>query len=59
MNYEPDNGPEIDIPDSDTWTPADGEWPKCPGTVECKFVGLFASGNVSHLFVGLFAIGTV
>ena len=39
MSYEPDNGPEIVIPDSDTWTPADGEWPKCEGTVECKFVG--------------------
>ena len=40
MGYEPNNGPEVVIPDSDTWTPADGEWPKCPGTVECKFVGL-------------------
>ena len=44
MSYEPGNGPEIVIPDSDTWTPADGEWPKCEGrhvsrSVECKFVG--------------------
>merc|ERR1712037_771131 len=35
MNYEPNNGPEIVIPDSDTWTPAAGEWPKCEGIVEC------------------------
>ena len=40
MSYEPGNGPEIVIPDSDTWTPADGEWPKCEGIVECK-VGPF------------------
>ena len=39
VSSEPDNGPEIVIPDSDTWTPADGEWPKCEGTVECKFIG--------------------
>ena len=34
MSYEPDNGPEIVIPDSDTWTPADSE-----GTVVCILVG--------------------
>jgi len=33
-------GPGITLTSgSDTYTPADGEWPKCKGTVECKFVG--------------------
>ena len=36
MSYEPGNGPEIVVPDSE---PADGEWPNCKGIVECKFVG--------------------
>ena len=43
MSYEPDNGPEIVIPDSDTYTPADSEkpFPGCPqkDTI-CKFFGM-------------------
>jgi hypothetical protein len=37
MSYEPDNGPEIVIPDSDTWTPAADDWPECEGIFECKW----------------------
>ena len=47
MSHEPDNGPEMAIPDSDTYhntyIPADEEFlknfPDCEGTVVCKLVG--------------------
>ena len=36
MGYEPNNGPEVVIPDSDTWTPDPDQMPKCEGIFECK-----------------------